>query len=45
MVGLYYIRTIDHNSNLFQLWFELPTDLETFEKNLTMAKIAGTVYE
>ena len=45
MIGLYYIRTIDQNSNLFQLWFESTDDLGTFEKNLTMAKIAGTVYE
>lgn len=45
MIGFYYIRTIDIKSNLFQLWFESPNDLETFEKNLTMAKIAGTVYE
>jgi len=45
MMGLYYIRTIDHNSNLFQLWFETPADLTQFEKNLAMAKIAGNVYE
>jgi hypothetical protein len=45
MIGLYYIRTIDQNSNLFQLWFETEDDLQQFEKNLTMAKIAGTVYE
>ena len=45
MVGLYYIRTIDHNSNVFQLWFELSKDLVAFEQNLTMAKLAGTVHE
>jgi len=45
MIGLYYIRTIDHNGNLFQLWVESKDDLDRFEKNLTMAKIAGTVYE
>ena len=45
MLSLYYIRTIDQNSNLFQLWFETTDDLNTFEKNLSMAKLAGTVYE
>ena len=45
MTGLYYIRTIDQNSNLFQLWFEVNEDLNQFEKNLSMATIADTVYE
>lgn len=42
--GLYYIRTIDE-SRLYQLWFESSTDLKQFKKNLTMAKMADSVYE
>ena len=44
MTGLYYIRTIDEH-RLYQLWFEFPKDLDRFQKNLAMAKMADTVYE
>lgn len=44
MDGLYYIRTLDDKTNIYQLWFELSSDLDTFEKNLAMAKLSGTIY-
>jgi hypothetical protein len=44
MKGLYYIRSVDDKTNIYQLWFELPDDLDTFEKNLAMAKLSDTIY-
>tara|TARA_R110000851_G_scaffold323476_1_gene490201 strand:- start:445 stop:747 length:303 start_codon:yes stop_codon:yes gene_type:complete len=44
MKGLYYIRSVDDKTNIWQLWFELPDDLDAFEKNLAMAKLSDTIY-
>ena len=41
--GLYHIRSID-GARLFQLWFEHAYDIETFKKNLFVAKIGNIAY-
>lgn len=43
MQGLYHIRKLDNRkNNIFQIWFEYPTDLEKFEKNAMLNKL-GTI--
>lgn len=44
ITGLYYIRTIDEH-RLYQIWFEHDFDSDQFKKNLTIAKMADSVYE
>jgi hypothetical protein len=41
VTGLYHIRRID-TDKLYQIWFELPMDIDRFEKNLLMAKLSDT---
>jgi hypothetical protein len=41
LTGLYHIRNIDRDK-LFQIWFETAQDIDTFERNLCMAKLANT---
>ena len=38
--GLYHIRKLDPHK-IFQVWFELESDLETFEKNLFTQKLSA----
>ncbi len=38
--GFYHIRPIDRDNMVFQLWFESETDLELFEKQLMLKKLA-----
>lgn len=38
--GFYHIRPIDRDNMIFQLWFESETDLELFEKQLMLKKLA-----
>ncbi len=38
--GLYHIRKLDPHK-IFQVWFELEADLETFEKNLFTQKLSA----
>ena len=39
--GLYHIRRID-TDKLYQIWFERKQDIDTFEKNLYLAKLSET---
>ena len=41
VTGLYHIRRID-TDKLYLIWFELPSDIDRFEKNLLMAKLSDT---
>jgi hypothetical protein len=38
--GFYHIRPIDRDNMVFQLWFELEDDLNLFEKQLMLKKLA-----
>lgn len=38
--GFYHIRPIDRDNMVFQLWFELESDLNLFEKQLMLKKLA-----
>jgi hypothetical protein len=41
VTGFYHVRRIDQQK-LYQVWFEIPSDMEQFEKNLLMAKLSQT---
>lgn len=41
--GLYHIRTLDRSKQIYQLWFELESDIETFKKNFMIHKLSDTV--
>lgn len=41
VTGFYHVRRIDQQK-LYQVWFENPSDMEQFEKNLLMAKLSQT---
>jgi len=43
MTGMYHIRSIDAK-RLYQIWFEKKADMETFEKNLFVSKMADNAY-
>jgi hypothetical protein len=43
MAGLYHIRRIE-GDKLYQIWFEVKTDIDQFEKNLYMEKLGNTVH-
>ena len=43
MTGVYHIRSIDAK-RLYQVWFESKSDMETFEKNLFVSKMADNAY-
>lgn len=43
MTGVYHIRSIDAK-RLYQVWFESKVDMETFEKNLFVSKMADNAY-
>lgn len=39
--GFYHIRSIDQH-RLYQVWFELAQDIDTFKKNLFTAKLSDS---
>lgn len=41
--GLYHIRTLDRSKQIYQLWFELESDIEVFKKNFMLHKLSDTV--
>jgi len=43
--GLYHIKPLDKVKHIYQLWFELPKDIEQFKKNLYVSKLADTAHE
>lgn len=43
--GLYHIKPLDKVKHIYQLWFELPEDIEQFKKNLYVSKLADTAHE
>jgi hypothetical protein len=43
--GLYHIRPLDKSKQIYQLWFELESDIEQFTKNLYVSKLSGTAHE
>ena len=43
--GLYHIKPLDKVKHIYQLWFELPNDIEQFKKNLYVSKLADTAHE
>jgi len=43
--GLYHIKPLDKVKHIYQLWFELPKDVEQFEKNLYVSRLADTAHE
>lgn len=45
MTGLYHIKPLDKVKHIYQLWFELPNDIEQFKKNLYVSKLADTAHE
>ena len=38
--GLYHIRPLDKSKQIYQLWFELESDIEQFNKNLYVHNVA-----
>lgn len=42
--GLYHIRTLDRSKQIYQLWFELVSDIELFRRNLMLGKLSNTVH-
>lgn len=43
--GLYHIKPLDKVKHIYQLWFELPKDIEQFKKNLYVSRLADTAHE
>ena len=43
--GLYHIRPLDKSKQIYQLWFELKSDIEQFNKNLYVSKLSNTAHE
>jgi|TARA_B110000914_G_C15125792_1_gene292681 hypothetical protein len=43
--GLYHIRPLDKSKQIYQLWFELESDIEQFNKNLYVMKLSDTAHE
>ena len=43
LTGLYHIRSID-SKRLYQVWFQNRQDIETFEKNLFVSKMADNAF-
>ena len=43
--GLYHIKPLDKVKHIYQLWFELPEDIEQFKKNLYVSRLADTAHE
>ena len=43
--GLYHIRHLDKSKQIYQLWFELETDIKQFERNLYVSKLSNTTHE
>ena len=43
--GLYHIRPLDKSKQIYQLWFELESDIEQFTKNLYVSKLSNTAHE
>ena len=42
--GLYHIRPLDKSKQIYQLWFELESDIEQFTKNLYVSKLSDTAH-
>ena len=43
LTGMYHIRSID-SKRLYQVWFEKKDDIDTFEKNLFVSKMADNAF-
>ena len=43
--GLYHIKPLDKVKHIYQLWFELSKDIEQFEKNLYVSRLADTAHK
>ena len=43
--GLYQIRPLDKSKQIYQLWFEFQSDIDQFNKNLYVSKLANTAHE
>ena len=43
LTGMYHIRSIDLK-RLYQLWFEHATDIQIFEQNLFVSKLADKAF-
>jgi|15BtaG_2_1085339.scaffolds.fasta_scaffold00177_25 hypothetical protein len=43
VTGLYHIRSINQRS-LYQVWFESPTDIDKFKKNLFIAIVGNNAH-
>lgn len=44
LVGLYHIRTLDRSKQIYQVWFELESDIQKFKKNLMIGKLSNTAH-
>ena len=42
--GLYHIRTLDRSKQIYQVWFELESDINTFKQNLMIGKLSNTAH-
>lgn len=40
LVGFYHIRPVDRDNMIFQVWFEIESDMHTFKKILMIKKLA-----
>lgn len=45
VTGLYHIRPLDKSKQIYQLWFELKSDIEQFNNNLFVSKLSNTAHE
>ena len=45
VTGLYQIRPLDKSKQIYQLWFELKSDIEQFNNNLFVSKLSNTAHE
>ena len=45
VTGLYHIRPLDKSKQIYQLWFELKSDIEQFNNNLFVSTLSNTAHE